>query len=169
MPLSLHENVPFAELLARHRRVRLARTAFSALNKSMNRHTPQYDETPSEQPVAGPTPVDRAENVPAIPSDDTAVSTGSPEPSPNKTTPKVKSSLAGGTWAALIIGALLLILLLVFILQNQQSVELNLFVWSFEFPAGIGYLFSAITGALIMALVGGVRMLELRRQLRKKR
>ena len=29
---------------------------------------------------------------------------------------------------------------------------------TFHFPAGIGYLFSAITGALIMALVGGVRM-----------
>ncbi|AKK09078.1 DUF1049 domain-containing protein [Corynebacterium testudinoris] len=81
---------------------------------------------------------------------------------------KVKSSLAGSTWAALIIGALLLILLLVFILQNQQAVELNLFAWSFSFPAGIGYLFSAITGALIMALVGGVRMLELRRQLKKR-
>lgn len=119
--------------------------------------------------MAGSTPVDRSENVPAIPSDDTAASTESPEPSETKPAPRVKSSLAGGTWAALIIGALLLILLLVFILQNQQSIELNLFVWSFEFPAGIGYLFSAITGALIMALVGGVRMLELRRQLRKKR
>lgn len=132
----------------------------------MNRHTSQYDETSSEQPVAGSTPLDHSENVPAIPSEDTTVS---PDPPHNKPTPKVKSSVAGGAWAAMIIGAVLLILLLVFILQNQQSVELNLFVWSFEFPAGIGYLFSAITGALIMALVGGVRMLELRRQLRKKR
>lgn len=81
----------------------------------------------------------------------------------------MKRTLAGGTWAALIIGALLLILLLVFILQNQQQVELNLFAWSFQFPAGIGYLFSAIAGALIMALVGGVRMIELRRQARKLR
>lgn len=82
---------------------------------------------------------------------------------------KVKSSLAGGTWAALIIGALLLIALLVFILQNQQQVELNVLTWTFEFPAGIAYLFAAITGALIMALVGGVRMLELRRQVKRQR
>ncbi|RSZ62185.1 DUF1049 domain-containing protein [Corynebacterium hylobatis] len=81
----------------------------------------------------------------------------------------MKKTLAGGTWAALIVGALLLIALLVFILQNQQQVELNLLSWTFQFPAGIGYLFSAITGALIMALVGGVRMLELRRQVRKQR
>ncbi|QGU04896.1 LapA family protein [Corynebacterium comes] len=83
--------------------------------------------------------------------------------------PKVRGSVASGTWAALIIGALLLIGLLVFILQNQQQVQLNLFAWTFQFPIGIGFLFAAITGALIMALVGAVRMLELRRQVRKTR
>ncbi|BAU96355.1 hypothetical protein N24_2093 [Corynebacterium suranareeae] len=80
-----------------------------------------------------------------------------------------KRTLAGGTWVALILGAILLIVLLVFILQNQTNVELNLFAWSFQFPAGIGFLLAAITGALIMALVGGVRMFEYRRQLRKIR
>ncbi|MEJ5927009.1 lipopolysaccharide assembly protein LapA domain-containing protein [Corynebacterium sp. H128] len=88
------------------------------------------------------------------------------EPKQTKPT-KVNSSLAGGTWVALIFGALLLILLLVFIMQNQQKVDLNLFMWTFQFPAGIGFLLSAISGALIMALVGGVRMLELRRQVKK--
>lgn len=92
-----------------------------------------------------------------------------PEKPKEEEKPKVRGSVAGSTWAALIIGALLLIGLLVFILQNQQPVDLNLLAWTFQFPAGIGYLFSAITGALIMALVGGVRMLELRRQVRKQR
>lgn len=81
---------------------------------------------------------------------------------------KVKSSFAGGTWAALIIGALLLILLIVFILQNQQEVEITFFAWTVHFPAAIAYLLSAITGALIMALVGGWRMYELRRQVKKQ-
>ncbi|WIM66873.1 DUF1049 domain-containing protein [Corynebacterium breve] len=80
---------------------------------------------------------------------------------------KVKSSFAGGTWAALIIGAILLIVLIVFILQNPDNVEVNLFAWTWEFPAGIAYLLSAIIGALIMALVGGWRMFELRRQVKK--
>ncbi|WP_235840448.1 lipopolysaccharide assembly LapA domain-containing protein [Corynebacterium yudongzhengii] len=82
---------------------------------------------------------------------------------------KIPSSLAGGTWAALIIGALLLILLIVFIVQNQPQVEVNMFAWSWQFPAGIAYLISAIIGALIMALMGGWRMLELRRQIRRSR
>ncbi|MHA2789238.1 LapA family protein [Corynebacterium sp. S7] len=80
---------------------------------------------------------------------------------------EVSHSLAAGTWAALIVGTLLLILLIIFILQNQQEVEMTLFKWSFQLPAAIAYLASAIAGALIMALVGGWRMFELRRQLKK--
>lgn len=83
------------------------------------------------------------------------------------TEPKVKSSFAGGTWVALIVGALLLIALLVFILQNQQQVELTLFAWAFTVPAGVGFLLAAILGALIMAMVGIVRMYQLRRQIKK--
>ena len=79
----------------------------------------------------------------------------------------VKGSIAASTWIALIIGFLLLILLIVFILQNQQSVELNIFAWSGAFPAGIAFLLFAIGGALFMALIGGWRMLELRRQIKR--
>ena len=88
------------------------------------------------------------------------------EPTPAQPT-KVKGSIASSTWIALIIGFLLLILLIVFILQNQQSVELNIFAWSGAFPAGIAFLLFAIGGALFMALIGGWRMLELRRQIKR--
>ena len=88
------------------------------------------------------------------------------EPTPAQPT-KVKGSIAASTWIALIIGFLLLILLIVLILQNQQSVELNIFAWSGAFPAGIAFLLFAIGGALFMALIGGWRMLELRRQIKR--
>ena len=71
----------------------------------------------------------------------------------------VQGSFAGGTWIALIAGALLLIMLLVFIMQNQDQVDLVLFAWNFRFPAGIGFLLAAISGAL--------RMFQLRRQIIK--
>ncbi len=92
--------------------------------------------------------------------------TSAPE-APRRTGSRPQRTFAATTWAALIVGALLLILLLVFIMQNQQSVELTLFAWKFSFPAGVGFLLAAIAGALIMALVGGVRMLELRRLAKK--
>ncbi len=76
----------------------------------------------------------------------------------------MKKTLAGTTWVALIVGVLLLILLLVFILQNQESAELQLLGWTMTFPIGVGMLIAAIVGALIMALVGGVRIVQLRKQ-----
>lgn len=96
----------------------------------------------------------------------TEIEPASEQETPVQDKPKVKGSLAASTWIALIIGFLLLILLIVFIMQNQQSVELNIFTWSGEFPAGIAFLLFAIGGALVMALIGGWRMLELRRQIK---
>lgn len=81
---------------------------------------------------------------------------------------KAQGSFAASTWAALIVGFLLLIVLIIFIMQNQQEVPMNFLGWSGHFPAGIAYLMFSIGGALIMALVGVWRMLELRRQLRKQ-
>lgn len=81
---------------------------------------------------------------------------------------RVQGSLAASTWVGLVIGLLLLILLIVFIMQNQQQVPMNFLKWSGEFPAGIAYLIFAVAGALLMALVGGLRMLELHRQVRRQ-
>ena len=59
---------------------------------------------------------------------------------------------------------LLLILLLVFVLQNLDQVSMTLFTWQMSFPLGVGMLLAAIAGALIMALIGSVRIIQLRRQ-----
>ena len=125
-----------------------------------------------------PTSVESQESAPTHPTADTAAKKSakkSAEPLAKPTYPAmeakqpsgVQGSFAGGTWIALIAGALLLIMLLVFIMQNQDQVDLVLFAWNFRFPAGIGFLLAAISGALIMALVGGVRMFQLRRQIIK--
>lgn len=140
-----------------------------------------------QSPAAAGTPtfpnsVESQESAPTHPTADTASHTAakksakkSAEPPAKPTYPAmeakqpsgVQGSFAGGTWIALIAGALLLIMLLVFIMQNQDQVDLVLFAWNFRFPAGIGFLLAAISGALIMALVGGVRMFQLRRQIIK--
>ena len=125
--------------------------------------SPLNPTDPTEPEVGMPEPPVAHTNTDAqavVPAADAGVQKSAPKPS-------VKGSLAGGTWVALIAGMLLLILLLVFIVQNQQKVELSLFAWNVTIPAGVGFLSAAILGALIMALVGGVRMLELRRQVRR--
>ena len=73
------------------------------------------------------------------------------------------SSRTGYAWVGLVVGALILVVLLVFILQNLQSIEVSLFFWDFNLPIGVAVLLSVILGALVMALVGGLRIMQLRR------
>lgn len=135
-------------------------------------------QAPATEPgtLADAAPGTASSSVPATTEPGTAAGTGAPALDPEqqkafakfqKEQKKVKGSVAASTWIALILGFLLLILLIIFMLQNQQSVEMNFFTWSGQFPAGIAFLIFAIGGALIMALVGGLRMFELRRQLSK--
>ncbi len=69
----------------------------------------------------------------------------------------------GNAWVALIVAALLGIVLLIFILQNSESTEVEMLFWNFSLPLGVTILLSVIAGALVMALVGGVRIVQLRR------
>lgn len=78
----------------------------------------------------------------------------------------VTPTAVGSTWVALIVGAIILILLLVFIMQNGDSVTLQMFAWEWNFPIGVGMLISAVAGALIAASVGTVRIMQLRRQVK---
>ena len=94
--------------------------------------------------------------------------TGSHEPvvDPALDTP-AKRGVSGTVWAALVVGAVVLILLLVFILQNNVNTQFEFLAWTFSLPLGVAMLLSAIAGALIIALVGSVRMFTLGHRLRK--
>jgi len=74
----------------------------------------------------------------------------------------IKGTRTGALWTALLVGVLILLLLLVFILQNLDSVTLELFAWDFSLPLGVALLFAAIAGAVIVGLAGGLRILQLR-------
>lgn len=72
-------------------------------------------------------------------------------------------SKTGYAWSGLVAGAIILVVLLIFILQNLDQVPVSLFFWDFTLPLGVTVLLSVIIGALLMALVGGLRILQLRR------
>lgn len=76
-------------------------------------------------------------------------------------------SRTGYTWIGLLAAALLGIVLLIFIIQNLDQAQVNLLFWDFSLPLGITVLLSVIAGALVMGLVGGVRILQLRHAARK--
>ncbi|WP_330249359.1 lipopolysaccharide assembly protein LapA domain-containing protein [Nocardia sp. NBC_00565] len=75
----------------------------------------------------------------------------------------VLKTRTGNTWVGLVAAALIAIVLLIFILQNLEQQRVDLFFWNFSLPVGILVLLSVIAGALVMALVGGMRIFQLRR------
>ena len=78
-----------------------------------------------------------------------------------------KQGISGAMWTALILGLLILILLLVFILQNNVEADFNYLGWQFSLPLGVAMLLAAVAGALIMGLVGSVRLFKLGHRVRK--
>ena len=108
------------------------------------------------------------EPVPADPThpDTTPAGTEHPDVARRK---GIKHTRVGATWTGLVIGIVVLVLLLVFILQNLDSVTLELFAWDFTLPLGVTLLFAAIAGAVIMALAGGVRIIQIRRAANRQR
>ncbi|MEO9328767.1 LapA family protein [Gordonia aurantiaca] len=84
-----------------------------------------------------------------------------------QTVADVEHTKTRATWFGVIIGAIILVLLLVFIVQNLESQRIELIFWEVNLPLGISLLIAAIAGALVVALIGGLRMLQLRRALRR--
>ena len=58
---------------------------------------------------------------------------------------------------------MILILLLVFILQNTESATVHFFAWQWNLPIGVGILLAAVCGGLLTVFAGTARMLQLRR------
>ncbi|OBG57642.1 MULTISPECIES: lipopolysaccharide assembly LapA domain-containing protein [unclassified Mycobacterium] len=71
-------------------------------------------------------------------------------------------------WWALVVGLLILIVLLVFVAQNTESVTVHFLGFHWNLPVGVGYLLSAVAGATTTVLVGAARMIQLRRAAKKQ-
>ncbi len=74
-----------------------------------------------------------------------------------------------GAWTALVVGVVALLVILVFILENLQSVELHFVIFHGQLPLGIALLFAAILGTVIVLAFGGGRILQLRMVARRAR
>lgn len=70
---------------------------------------------------------------------------------------------AGTMWAVTLGALLTLSLLIVFILQNQDLVRVQYLGLSGSLPLGVGLVIAALTGGLMVAVVGAVRIAQLRR------
>ena len=79
----------------------------------------------------------------------------------------VRRSRVSGVWVGLIVGAVFLILLVIFIAQNLTRVSIHFLGFSGHLSLGLLVLIAAIAGLLIAALPGSIRILQLRRALKR--
>ncbi len=70
-------------------------------------------------------------------------------------------------WWTLGFSLLLLIVVLVFVLQNLSPVSTSLFSVKWTIPLGLDLLLATLLGAVIAFLLGTVRMVQLRRVARR--
>ena len=72
-----------------------------------------------------------------------------------------------GVWVGLALSAVVLLLLLVFILENEKKVDIAFFGAHGHLPLGVALLLAAVAGALLVLIPGTVRILQLRRTARR--
>lgn len=71
-------------------------------------------------------------------------------------------------WVGVIAGALVLVLLLVFILQNTRTVRVSYFTATGSMPLGIALLLAAIAGLLLAGVAAALRIWQLRHRLTRQ-
>jgi uncharacterized integral membrane protein len=89
-----------------------------------------------------------------------------PAPAPQLT---IKRTRTSGLWVAVGFFAVVLLLLLIFILQNGAKVDVSYLGAHGHLPLGVALLLSAVCGVLLVVLAGAARISQLRTVARRHR
>jgi lipopolysaccharide assembly protein A len=140
---------------------------------------PRAAPTPGEAPPAQPA----LENAPQVPPQPTAppeqarAEPVAPEqaapptavPPPLPPQHRIKRTRTSGIWVAVGFFAVILLLLLIFILQNGTEVSVSYLGMHGHLPLGVALLLAAVSGVLLVVLAGAARISQLRATARRHR
>jgi uncharacterized integral membrane protein len=91
------------------------------------------------------------------------------DPAPPDPKDPLRRSRTGGAWVAVVAAAALLLLLVVFIAQNTDDVHIS-FLWiDGRAPLAVALLIAAAIGIALTAVVGTLRIWQLRRRVKRDR
>jgi uncharacterized integral membrane protein len=131
------------------------------------RPAPTQGEAPSAQPAL--------ENPPQVPPQQAAPEPAAPPAAPPTAAPqqlpqhRIKRTRTGGLWVAVGFFAVILLLLLIFILQNNTDVSVSYLGMHGHLPLGVALLLAAVCGVLLVVLAGTARIGQLRATARRHR
>jgi len=125
---------------------------------------PTRGEAPSAQPAL--------DNTPQVPPQQAAPEPAAPPtaaPPPLPPQHRIKRTRTGGIWVAVGFFAVILLLLLIFILQNSAQVSVSYLGVHGHLPLGVALLLAAVCGVLLVVLAGTARIGQLRATARRHR
>ena len=134
---------------------------------------PTQGEAPSAQPVLENTPQVPPQQ--AAPPQQTAPEPAAPPAARPAAAPhplpqhRLKRTRTGGLWVAVGFFAVILLLLLIFILQNNTDVSVSYLGMHGHLPLGVALLLAAVCGVLLVVLAGTARIGQLRATARRHR
>ena len=132
-------------------------------------------EVPSDQPAVENTPQvpaqqaappEQAQPEP-VPPQQAAPPTAAPPPLPPQH--RIKRTRTSGIWVAVGFFAVILLLLLIFILQNGTQISVSYLGMHGHLPLGVALLLAAVCGVLLVVLAGTARIGQLRATARRHR
>ena len=139
------------------------------------------------QPARGAAPLPRqapgAETPPPEPAGGEPTPGSKPPPDPEQAPPQatpphaaqplprhsIKRTRTSGVWVAVGFFAVILLLLLIFIVQNSTEVSVSYLGMHGRLPLGVAMLLSAVCGVLLVVLAGAARISQLRAVARRHR
>ena len=106
---------------------------------------------------------------PTVPEQAAPQPTGPAQAAPVLPQHKVKRTRISGLWVSVGFFAVVLLLLLIFILQNGAKVDISYMGAHGHLPLGVALLLSAVCGVLLVVLAGAARISQLRTVARRHR
>lgn len=136
-------------------------------------HTDPMTQTPDPTRPADPTP---GASTPPVASHDATGSaskrgSGTPAASSTSTSSKdpLRSSRTSGFYSAVIGLGVVLVLLVIFIIQNTDSAVVRFLGWEGRAPQAVLLLIAVAAGIFLTATAGSLRLLQVRRRVKKER
>ena len=81
----------------------------------------------------------------------------------------LRGSRTSGFWAATVGLGVVLLLLIVFIAQNNRQTTVSFLAWDGQVPVSVAIMIAAVAGLFLALLAGLLRILQLRRRVRRDR
>ena len=117
----------------------------------MTQHSHDYDPNETARTSA---PVERGNSEPPV--QPGAAAAPSPAPEDRRVT------RAGMVWAAVATALAVMVFLIVFILQNQDYIQVRFLGLEGAVPLGIALFMAAVGGGILVAVAGAARIIQLR-------